>query len=91
MTTFAAAALMTTAFYRIQLHLTDWNTSLARANPAFNNKSPSHALNILLAPNDILVAMMATRGQMPYAELIGVWALALIVFAIGVKRIEEVE
>jgi hypothetical protein len=61
------------------------------ANPAFNNKSPSYALNILLAPNVIFVAMVVTTGYMPYAELIGVWALALIVFAIGFRRIEEVE
>jgi hypothetical protein len=61
------------------------------ANPAFNDKSPSYALNILLAPNIVFAAMILTPGQMPYAELVAVWVIALVVFAIGFKRIGEVE
>jgi hypothetical protein len=60
-------------------------------NPAFNNKSPNYSLNVLLAPNIIFAAMILTPGQVPYAELVAVCAIALVVFAIGFKRIVEVE
>jgi len=35
--------------------------------------------------------MILTPGQMPYAELVAVCAIALVVFAIGFKRIGEIE
>jgi hypothetical protein len=60
-------------------------------NPAFNNKSPSYALNILLAPNIIFAIMIITPGQMPYMELVGLWVVALVVFTLGFKRIWEIE
>ena len=60
-------------------------------NPAFNNKSQSYSLNVLLAPNIIFAAMILTSGQMPYAELVAVFVIALVVLAVGFKRIGEVE
>ena len=60
-------------------------------DPAFNNKSPSYSLNVLLAPNIIFAAMIFTSGQMPYMELVAVFAVALVVLAVGFKRIGEVE
>ena len=60
-------------------------------NPAFNNKSQSYSLNVLLAPNIIFAAMILTSGQMPYTELVAVFVIALVVLAVGFKRIGEVE
>jgi hypothetical protein len=60
-------------------------------NPAFNNKSQSYSLNVLLAPNIIFAVMILTSGQMPYAELVAVFVIALVVLAVGFKRIGEVE
>jgi hypothetical protein len=35
--------------------------------------------------------MILTSGQMPYAELVAVFVIALVVLAVGFKRIGEIE